>query len=266
MMITRDGHIHTPYCPHGSKDTLKQYIERAIQLGLKTISFTEHAPLPNGFVDPVPEQDSALPYEQWKAYVTEIKKYQEEYRNDIQILVGFEVDFIEGFEKETTELLNEIGPFLDDSILSVHFLRANERYTCVDYSPESVQQLIDETGSLENVVDLYFDTVLRSITADLGPYKPKRIGHMTLIRKFHRLYPNMAMEQVMTRSIEVLEAVKKSGMELDYNGAGAVKPHCQETYPPPAVIKEAKKRGIPLVYGSDAHAVNGLMQGKNQLI
>lgn len=266
LEIIRDGHIHTPFCPHGSKDTLKQYVERAIELGLETISFTEHAPLPKGFTDPVPQQDSALPYDQWKEYIHAIKKYQQAYQKDIRILVGFEVDYIEGFEQETTELLNEIGPFLDDSILSVHFLRVQDKYTCVDYQPESVKTLIEQTGSLEQVIDLYFDTVLRSITADLGPYKPKRIGHMTLIRKFHRLYPNMSVEQVFQRSLDVLDAVKEEQLELDYNGAGTKKPHCQETYPPPSIVKEAKKRGIPLVYGSDAHAVKGLLQGKEQLI
>lgn len=45
-MIKRDGHIHSPFCPHGSSDTMASYCERAIAHGIETITFTEHAPLP----------------------------------------------------------------------------------------------------------------------------------------------------------------------------------------------------------------------------
>ena len=44
--MKRDGHIHTPFCPHGTKDSFEEYIEKALSLGFKEISFTEHAPLP----------------------------------------------------------------------------------------------------------------------------------------------------------------------------------------------------------------------------
>ncbi|HHY21833.1 MAG TPA: PHP domain-containing protein, partial [Bacilli bacterium] len=58
-MIFHDGHVHTPFCPHGSKDELEEYVLRAIELGLTGLTFTEHAPLPLSFEDPTPEQDSA---------------------------------------------------------------------------------------------------------------------------------------------------------------------------------------------------------------
>jgi len=38
----KDGHVHSPYCPHGSKDSFELYIESALKLGLKEITFTEH--------------------------------------------------------------------------------------------------------------------------------------------------------------------------------------------------------------------------------
>lgn len=68
-MIIRDGHIHTPFCPHGSADTLASYCEQAISIGLKTITFAEHAPLPAGFSDPTPNQDSAMAASDLNAYL-----------------------------------------------------------------------------------------------------------------------------------------------------------------------------------------------------
>ena len=29
--MKKDGHIHTPFCPHGSTDSFEQYIEKAIE-------------------------------------------------------------------------------------------------------------------------------------------------------------------------------------------------------------------------------------------
>ncbi|SFE67721.1 histidinol-phosphatase HisJ [Alteribacillus iranensis] len=263
MRIKKDGHIHTPYCPHGSSDTFKKYIERAIEENVTTITFTEHAPLPSGFTDPVPNQDSSMPLSEINNYFNEIERLKNYYKNDITILTGLEVDYIEGFEKEVRSFLNEYGPLLDDSILSVHFLKANQQYICLDYSPTSFQELVSETGSVEKVVQLYFDTLLLSIHSDLGDFKPNRIGHMTLVRKFYKKYGDLDIKK---QAIHVLDAVKTEGMELDYNGAGTAKPLCGEPYPSDYIALEAKKRGIPLVYGSDAHQAKDMMQGLNQMI
>lgn len=37
--IVRDGHIHSPYCPHGTKDTFEMYVEKALSEGLEEITF-----------------------------------------------------------------------------------------------------------------------------------------------------------------------------------------------------------------------------------
>ncbi|MDZ5712485.1 histidinol-phosphatase HisJ [Jeotgalibacillus haloalkalitolerans] len=263
-MIVKDGHIHTPYCPHGSGDSLTLYVEKAIEAGLKEITFTEHAPLPQGFHDPVPEQDSGMNPADLENYLRDVEKVKHQYKKDLRIHTGLEVDYIEGFEKETRDFLNQYGPHLDDSILSVHFLKASGQYICLDYSPEAFKALIDLTGSADAVHSLYYDTVIRSVHADLGSYKPARIGHITLSRKFQRLYPALSSHE--TEIKKLLEVIKARDLELDYNGAGTVKPYCQETYPSPAIASAAHQMGIRLVYGSDAHTASGMMQGSDQLI
>nr|WP_019416661.1 histidinol-phosphatase HisJ [Anoxybacillus sp. ST70] len=260
----RDGHIHTPFCPHGSDDALHEYIEKAISLGYTDISFTEHAPLPKGFIDPTPYQDSAMKEEQLASYVSILQSLKKQYERHIRIRIGLEVDFIVGYEQETKTFLNEIGPQLDDSILSVHFLQMDNRYMCIDYSEDMFGEIVAAFHSIERVYDAYYNTVLASVVADLGPYKPKRIGHITLVRKFHRAYPCEYDEnKIITR---ILDEMKNRQLELDYNGAGTTKPLCLEPYPPHWVVKEALKHGIPLVYGSDAHSVAGLHQGMEHML
>ena len=73
--MRRDGHIHTPYCPHGTNDTFHDYVETALGLGFEEITFTEHAPLPKGFNDPTPAKDSGMdPNRRFKTTFMILKK------------------------------------------------------------------------------------------------------------------------------------------------------------------------------------------------
>ncbi|MFC0474146.1 histidinol-phosphatase HisJ [Robertmurraya beringensis] len=259
----RDGHVHSKFCPHGSKDAFQTYIEHAMELGITTISFTEHAPLPAGFTDPTPLQDSAMKMEDLPAYLEELAILRDKYRGKITIHTGLEVDYIEGFEKETTEFLNKYGPFLTDSILSVHFLKHEGEYDCLDYSPDVFGDMIKRYGGIEKVYEAYFRTLLLSIKSNLGSHKPKRIGHITLVNKFQKKYPCPVSFNKEIRNI--LLEVQQNNYELDYNGAGTAKPLCLEPYPPTAIANQAIQLNIPMIYGSDAHQAKELLQGYEQL-
>lgn len=254
--MKKDGHIHTPYCPHGTNDTFEQYIEKAIIEGFSEITFTEHAPLPTNFTDPTPNKDSGMDPKLLTKYINELTILKETYKNDITINIGLEVDFIMGFEKETTAFLNLVGPLLDDSILSVHFLKWNNSYVCIDFSQDVYLNFASEVGGIKPMYDIYYNTVLQSIKADLGHYKPKRIGHPTLIHKFQLAHDEKINDDEQIR--EVLDTMKERGFELDVNSAGFSKNYCKEPYPPIHMINYAKSISLPLVFGSDAHSASDL--------
>ena len=247
----RDGHVHTSFCPHGTKNTINEYIESALLLGYEEITFAEHAPLPAGFKDPTPMKDSAMRLEELGDYFRSIEKAKQKYMGKIKINAGLEIDYIEDYENQTRSFLAEYGRHLDDAILSVHFLKNPEGgYDCLDYSPQFFSMMVERYGSVEKVHLNYYRTVLKSVQADLGPYKPKRIGHITLANKFKLKYP---VNSTFTKEItKIIENVKLEKYELDYNGAGTAKPLCREPYPPDWVVELAISHGIPLVYGSDA--------------
>ncbi|QQK81144.1 histidinol-phosphatase HisJ [Salicibibacter cibi] len=260
--IQYDGHVHTPFCPHGSDASLEQYVETAITLGYRSISFCEHAPLPEGFPDPTPKKDSGMLRSDLEAYIKTIQDVRERYKKNITILIGLEIDFIEGFETKTKAFLDEYGPILDDAILSVHFIYTKEAYGLLDYSAETFRAIAKQAGGIDPLVRRYYETVLRSISFDLGKYKPNRLGHVSLARKFRKKFALPNDEQWLEA---ILSAAKKEGLSLDVNGAGVVKPLCGEPYPPVAIIEKAERMGIPLVYGSDAHHPDGLGQGTEEL-
>jgi histidinol-phosphatase (PHP family) len=196
------------------------------------------------------------------SYLEMGQRLKRTYKDRIEIKLGLEVDYIPGFEVETRYLLSQVGSGLDDALLSVHFLEGKGGWRCVDHSPEDFEDgLISVYGSVEAVHRAYWLTVKQAILADLGPYKPKRISHLSLCHKFQLRYPLQNPKQFRPEVLEILDLIGAAPFELDLNAAGLFKPDCREVYPAPWIIQEALKRGIPFVYGSDTHSVKGVGQG-----
>ena len=247
----KDGHIHSPYCPHGSKDDFEKYVQRAMDVGITEMTFTEHFPYANGFRDPAPENDSCMSIEDLPKYFNDVKKLKEKYEGKIKINVGSEVDFIEGYEEVIKENLNKYGKELEDSLLSVHIIKIDDDYYCVDYSVEEFQNLIDKLGSIEAVYNKYYETLIKAVNSDLGIHKPKRIGHLNLVRKFNQVFPYDYKGNTILE--ELIKLIKEKGYELDYNVSGNRKEYCKEPYIDGYLLELVKKYDIPLILGSDSH-------------
>ena len=257
--IIRDGHIHSHYCPHGTSDSFELYVDKALKLGLKEISFTEHMPLPGNFLEQEFLKSCAPTIEEIGEYIKELNCIKLKYLNDIKINTGFEVDYVEGLEKETKKILNAYGEKLEDSILSVHFIKLENSYYCVDASIKEFKKLIEILGSVEKVYDIYYETLLRAIKSDLGNYKPKRIGHPTLVRIFNKEYPSEYNNVNLFR--EIIKEMKERNYEIDFNTAGIRKPYCKESYPSGIFLDLVNAYDVKMVYGSDAHNASDV--GKN---
>ncbi len=246
----RDGHIHSPFCPHGTKDAFELYVNKAIQLGIEEITFTEHMSLPGVFMDKKFLDECAMDISVTDAYLLEVKKVKESYKNIIKINSGFEVDYVEGYEGKTRELLDRFGYGMEDGIISVHFIKIGEKYLAIDVL-EQFEEAIKKLGTIEKVYDKYYETLLLAIKADLGSFKPKRIGHPTLIRIFNNKYPSDYEPYDLLDKIA--KEIKNNNYEVDINTAGLRKPYCKEVYPSGAFHDLVKKYNIATVYGSDAH-------------
>lgn len=252
--ILRDGHIHSPYCPHGTGDPFELYVERALEIGLEEITFTEHMPLPGDFMDPDFLSECSPTEEGIEEYFKELALIKEKYQGKIKINIGLEVDYVEGYEDKIKKLLYKYGPKLDDSILSIHFLKLEDQYVAVDYSPEEFGRLARKLGGVDKVYDRYYESLLKAIKADLGIYKPKRIGHPTLVRKFNQDFPleykNIALIE------EIVKEVKGRNYEIDYNTSGLRKNRCKEPFPSGLFLELVKEYEVKIVYGSDSHAAS----------
>lgn len=249
--IKKDGHVHSPFCPHGTKDSIEMYVKKALEEGLREISFTEHLPLPKGFIDKKVIEESAPNEKAFEEYIKAVKVIKKKYEGQIKILIGAEIDYLEGLEEETTKIVEKFKDDLEDSILSVHFVKFNDKYYAIDYSAEEYKRLIDITGSLDNLYNLYYETVLKSIKSEFGSFKVKRIGHPSLVRIFSNLYPYEYDNKELL--LQIINELKEKQYKVDYNTAGVRKQYCKEVYPSGILNSLLDQYDIKKVYGSDAH-------------
>jgi histidinol-phosphatase (PHP family) len=53
--------------------------------------------------------------------------------------------------------------------------------------------------------------------------------------------------------LAALDAIAEAGMAVELNTSGWHQP-CREAYPSPALLRQARRRGIPILISADAHA------------
>jgi histidinol-phosphatase (PHP family) len=75
------------------------------------------------------------------------------------------------------------------------------------------------------------------------------IAHADLPKKFGFI-PQRDCTPVFER---FLTAAKKAGVAMELNTAGLRK-DCKEIYPAPQIVRLAYQYGVPITFGSDAHA------------
>ena len=108
-------HTHTYRCGHADMIEDEKYVQEAIKIGLKELAFTDHAPMKSG-IDARPEM--RMRYDQKEEYLASIRALKEKYKDQIDIKVGFEVEYLPGLVADIKELKDES----DIIILGQHFI------------------------------------------------------------------------------------------------------------------------------------------------
>jgi histidinol-phosphatase (PHP family) len=219
-----DLHNHTPLCNHAEGE-IEEYIEAAIQKGTKVFGFSDHAPMD---FDPA----YRMKFEDMKMYEARVKSAKERYKEKIEILLGYEVDYLEGhMDKRVLEA------DVDYLIGSVHFIEG-WGFDNPEFIGKWKEQDVDE------VWQKYFDTIEAMAQTKLFDIA----GHLDLIKVFNF----MPTKNIVNLAKNALLAIKESDMVLEINVAGYRKPVAQ-AYPSPELLKEAYRLNIPITLSSDAH-------------
>jgi histidinol-phosphatase (PHP family) len=233
-----DYHIHTRMCRHAQGEA-REYVERAIALGMTEMGFTDHLPFLGGWTPKyVPPDDWAMDMTELDGYVTLVQGLQREYRDDVRVLLGIEADYIEDTLEETARVLDEY-PF-EYVIGSVHLV--GDGYP---FDHPAMRDRLSDYG-----IDRIYLESLELVAAAAGSGLFQIMGHIDQAKKYgFRPNDEAAVGAAASRA---LLAIAAAGVALELNTAGLRKP-AAEVYPGPTLLREAAGLGIPLVLGSDAH-------------
>jgi len=221
-----DIHNHTTRCNH-AEGTVDEYLQRAIELGIDFYGFSEHAPMD---FDP----HYRLDFEEMKHYTQDVLGAKELYKDQIKILLGYEVDYLPGHMDD--RVLNAKVDYL---IGSIHFI---DKWSFDN--PEFIAGW--KNKNIDEVWQAYFEAT--EAMAKSGKFDI--VGHLDLIKVFKF----MPKQDTRLLAKKALHAIKKSNMVLEVNTAGLRKP-VGELYPSRALLEEAYSLEIPITFSSDAHNV-----------
>jgi len=230
MPLPPDYHMHTPLCRHATGEPA-EYARRAVELGLTEIGFSDHAPMRRDNFD-----GWRMNFSQLDEYVEDIRRTQKDFPR-LTIRLALEVDYLPGQEDWIRELAAR--HHWDYFIGSVH-------YVSDSWAVDDPQKLSEwKNRDAFEVWTIYFERLTRAAETCLFEI----IGHADLPKKFGRRPPRDCAPLYE----KFLDAAKKSGSAIELNTAGLRK-DCREIYPSREILRLAFEKGVPVTFGSDAHA------------
>lgn len=233
-----DLHNHTILCNHAN-GSVEEYIKRAIEIGIDVYGFTDHAPM-----DFDPKYRMNISCKEF--YEKTILYYKQKYEKQINILLGYEVDFMQNIP-----ILDDVlNAKVDYLIGSIHFLEPKIK-TLDDNEPWGFDNP-EFIGKYEksNIDDIWLD-YFEVVEAMAKSSKFDIVGHLDLIKVF-KFLPKKDIKHIALNS---LKQIKKSNMVLEINAAGLRKP-IGEPYPSKQLLELAYELNIPITFSSDAHSVD----------
>ncbi len=222
-----DLHNHTYLCNHAT-GTTDEYIQKAIDLGIDIFGFSEHAPMDF-------DKKYRLNIKDKDFYENSVLDLKKKYEKDIEILLGYEVDFMQNIPM-LDEVLNAKVDYL---IGSVHFLDG----WGFD-NPEFIGEY--KNKDIDKIWQDYFDTIEKMAKSQLFDI----VGHLDLIKVFKFL----PKKDIKILAQSALKQIKKSNMVLEINSSGFRKP-IAEQYPSKQLLELSYELDIPITFSSDAHSI-----------
>jgi histidinol-phosphatase (PHP family) len=229
-----DSHIHTTFSVD-ARAPMVAMVERAIALGLREITFTEHLDL-----DP---SDSGADYLRPTEYLAEIERCRDCYGDRIIIRAGLEVGDVHRYGTEIAARI--AGLPLDFLIGSVHFIDG-----LFVGGPEYIGSRPAEAG-----IAAYFEQVLRACQA--GPFDVH--GHLDVFkRRSISIWGPFDPEPWAEPIREALRRLIAGGRGIEINTSG-LRTEAGEPCPSLTILRWYRELGGEiLTLGSDSHRVEQL--------
>ena len=210
----------------------ERYREVAVERGITELGVSEH-------IYRFEQALSVWEHPLWRENARDdLERYAAFVREETDLLLGIEADFVPGREDRLATLLESVD--FDYVVGSVHFLRD----AAVDHEGWDVW---DGSHSAEEIWRRYFESLAEAARSGLYDI----LAHPDLVKVWGARRP--LPEGDLRRFYEpAVQAIADSGVAVEVSTAGWRKP-VGEIYPAPALLEMLIDAGAPLALSSDAH-------------
>ena len=221
-----DLHNHNAMCNHAD-GTMEEYVLAAIGKGIEVFGFADHCPMEF-------DAEHRMTFAQKTEYEAEVARLKEKYSGRIEILLGYEVDWLPG--RMPDEILSGKADYL---IGSVHHLD---------------EWGFDNPRFIDGYKDRNRDDTWREYLELMKAMAESRLFDIVAHLDLLKVFKFMPESDILLLAGPALEAIRDSGMAVEINASGYRKP-IGEPYPSERLLREIFRLGIPITFGSDAHSV-----------
>ena len=235
------GSTHTHSTGSDGSLTPEKVVKKAIELKWNYVYFTDH------YLRPPKSLFKKNNYFNQK-YAKEIEKLIKKYKNQIEICFGAEFDWIEEYSdwlKEESKKRNY--DYIRGSIHDIFYKKGH--YTGIGWTKEEWTENAKKFGGPKPYLKEYYKQTRNLIKS--GIYDA--VGHLDCIKTSNGDQSLFSENEEWYKKeiLKTLDLIQKQKMAIEVNVSGLRK--CDSPFPSPWIIKEAKKRNIPITIGADAH-------------
>lgn len=225
-------HTHTYRCNHAAPNE-REYIECAINAGIKVLGFSDHTPY---FFTGDYYSSFRMRPELTQDYFNTLLKLKEEYKEKIDIKIGFETEYYPAFFSKLLDFYK--GFPVDYIILGQHFI---DNEIGAHYSGRPTDN--------KDILDRYVSQVIEGIDTGLYTY----IAHPDILKYTgdDSFYESQYL-RLCRKSADV-------GIPLELNFLGL---SSERHYPDERFWRLAGECNSPVVFGVDAHEPGALNDAK----
>ena len=247
-LVSVHGGHSAEFCCHAKND-LREVVEEYIKKGFSWVGISEHMPaVSDAFLYPLEIEmgyTAKLMQQRFMKYMTTCKALQQEYKEQIEILVGFETEAYSGSFEYAEELILSERP--DYIVGSVHHVNNLD----IDSNEDTYAAAISKAGSVDQLYLDYFDLQYEMMQR----LNPSVVGHFDLIRIYDPEYKRRINNPIIFGRIERnLDWIQANDLILDYNLKGFLK-NAQEPYVTEPILTKSIEMGIKITPGDDSHGI-----------
>ncbi|MBQ5490530.1 MAG: histidinol-phosphatase [Treponema sp.] len=239
-------HMHTRYCDGSSN--VAQMAQAAFDCGMSDIGFSGHAMIPFS-------SDWHMNIRNYESYCKDVQEAKKQFAGKMNILCGFEADFIPDITSPTFAEYKKYNP--DFLIGSVHYVRIGNGYFEADGSFENTRKKIAQyaKGNAKKAVQAYFDAERQMLKNPDFTF----IGHCDLIRKQNsQLAPQPLFDETASwyrkELVLTAKAIASAGVCVEINTGAMSRGYLDNPYPSLPFLELLHQYNVPVTFASDAHA------------